>query len=38
MADVPMPAFIVPQAPVPARKVPTGTEWIHEIKHDGFRI
>ena len=21
-----------------ARQVPTGTEWIHEIKHDGYRL
>jgi ATP-dependent DNA ligase len=24
--------------PRPAKKPPTGPGWIHEIKHDGFRI
>ena len=24
--------------PTNATKVPTGPEWLHEIKHDGFRI
>jgi ATP-dependent DNA ligase len=29
---------IAPCLPRPAAKPPTGPEWIHEIKHDGFRI
>ncbi len=28
-------AFIFPR---PAHKPPTGPGWLHEIKHDGFRI
>ncbi len=32
------PAFIVPCQPVLATKVPTGDGWLHELKHDGFRI
>jgi len=32
-----MVAFIPPQVPTPAVAPPSGCEWIHEIKHDGFR-
>jgi len=32
------PGFIHPCKPVLSLKVPTGPEWIHELKHDGFRI
>jgi bifunctional non-homologous end joining protein LigD len=32
------PGFIRPCKPVISLKVPTGPEWIHELKHDGFRI
>jgi bifunctional non-homologous end joining protein LigD len=32
------PGFIRPARPVLATKVPTGDGWIHELKHDGFRI
>jgi len=31
------PKLITPQIPTPAREVPTGPEWVHEIKHDGWR-
>jgi bifunctional non-homologous end joining protein LigD len=31
------PKLITPQIPTLAREVPTGLEWIHEIKHDGWR-
>src|SRR5215204_6345627 len=27
-----------PLRPTLAAKVPTGDDWIHELKHDGFRI
>ena len=27
-----------PCLPTRATKVPTGPDWIHEIKHDGFRL
>jgi len=30
--------FIEPCLPRPAKQPPTGRGWIHEIKHDGFRI
>jgi ATP-dependent DNA ligase len=32
-----IPAFIAPQIPVLSPEPPTGSGWIHEIKHDGFR-
>src|SRR4051812_20964723 len=32
------PGFIVPCQPILANKVPTGDGWLHELKHDGFRI
>ena len=31
-------SFIEPCLPSPAPKPPTGPNWIHEIKHDGFRL
>jgi bifunctional non-homologous end joining protein LigD len=30
--------MIEPGLPRPAKQPPTGRAWIHEIKHDGFRI
>jgi ATP-dependent DNA ligase len=30
--------LIKPCLPLPAKRPPTGPNWIHEIKHDGFRI
>jgi bifunctional non-homologous end joining protein LigD len=30
--------FIEPCLPSPAGEPPSGPEWIHQIKHDGFRI
>src|SRR4051794_20691383 len=32
------PDFIRPAQPVLADKVPSGDGWLHEPKHDGFRI
>jgi bifunctional non-homologous end joining protein LigD len=32
------PGFIPPCLPSPADLPPTGPGWIHEIKHDGFRM
>ena len=32
------PGFIVPCQPILASKVPAGDGWLHELKHDGFRI
>jgi len=30
--------FIEPCLPSPAEKPPAGSTWIHEIKHDGYRL
>jgi len=30
--------FIEPCLPSPAEKPPAGPGWVHEIKHDGFRL
>src|SRR5215212_147442 len=30
--------FILPCRPVLAAKAPVGDGWLHELKHDGFRI
>jgi bifunctional non-homologous end joining protein LigD len=30
--------FVEPCLPTPAKVTPAGRDWIHEIKHDGFRI
>ena len=30
--------FIEPRLPSPADKPPSGSNWIHEIKHDGYRL
>jgi ATP-dependent DNA ligase len=30
--------FIAPCLPTPADHPPTGPGWIHEIKHEGFRL
>jgi bifunctional non-homologous end joining protein LigD len=30
--------FVVPAQPVKAPKPPVGTNWVYEIKHDGYRI
>jgi ATP-dependent DNA ligase len=35
---MPSAAFIEPCLPFPADKPPSGSNWIHEIKHDGFRL
>jgi bifunctional non-homologous end joining protein LigD len=34
---VPRTRFIPPSAPIIRREPPVGPEWIHELKHDGFR-
>jgi len=30
--------FIAPCLPIKTDKLPSGSQWLHEIKHDGFRI
>jgi ATP-dependent DNA ligase len=32
------PGFIAPYLPIKTDKLPSGDLWLHEIKHDGFRI
>ena len=34
----PTPKFIEPCLPSPADKPPSGSNWIHEIRHDGYRL
>src|SRR4051794_1325166 len=35
----PLPAgFIAPCLPTSAPRAPSGEHWLHEIKHDGFRV
>lgn len=33
-----MPGFISPQLATPKMKAPSGAQWIHEVKYDGYRI
>jgi len=30
--------FIIPAQPIKASKPPSGADWVHEIKHDGYRM
>jgi bifunctional non-homologous end joining protein LigD len=30
--------FVSPCLPTKTDKLPSGSEWLHEIKHDGFRV
>jgi bifunctional non-homologous end joining protein LigD len=32
------PSFIAPCRPTNAPRPPSGNDWLHEVKHDGFRI
>jgi len=32
------PDFVEPCLPSPIERPPAGPDWIHEIKHDGFRM
>ena len=32
------PGFIAPCLPTKTDKLPSGSQWLHEIKHDGFRV
>jgi bifunctional non-homologous end joining protein LigD len=38
VAKVPSSGFIPPCIPTRAPKPPVGTDWVHEIKHDGYRL
>ena len=35
---MPLPRWIVPQLSKLVEKAPTGPQWVHEIKFDGFRM
>jgi len=30
--------FVIPAQPVMASRPPSGADWVHEIKHDGYRL
>jgi len=30
--------FVAPMLATLAREVPAGPQWVHEIKHDGYRM
>jgi len=30
--------FIHPCQPIVAKQAPTGPGWVHELKHDGYRL
>ena len=32
------PGFVKPCAPTPRKHLPSGDGWLHEIKHDGYRL
>ena len=34
----PLPTFIRPQLSQPVEKPPSGPQWLHEIKLDGYRM
>src|SRR5688572_2433083 len=34
----PFPGFVEPCAPTPRKHPPSGADWVHEIKHDGYRL
>jgi DNA ligase D-like protein (predicted ligase) len=36
--DVPLPQFVRPQISQPVEKPPSGPQWLHEIKLDGYRM
>src|SRR4029079_3860508 len=38
MASMPLPPFITPAAPRPRLEPPSGPQWSHEVKFDGWRV
>src|SRR5258708_4939888 len=32
------PGIVIPPQPAKASKPPSGSDWVHEIKHDGYRL
>jgi hypothetical protein len=37
-AKIPPPLGFPPCLPSPSQKAPSGSAWVHEIKHDGYRL
>ena len=37
-AEMALPAVIEPCLPSPGEQLPTGSGWVYEIKHDGYRL
>ena len=37
-ATLPLPAWIPPQLCQPVENAPSGPQWLHEVKLDGFRM
>jgi bifunctional non-homologous end joining protein LigD len=35
---IPLPLGFPPCLPIPSQKPPSGSAWVHEIKHDGYRL
>src|SRR5262249_23223277 len=38
MPSPPRSGFIEPCLPSPSERPPSGPDWVHEIKHDGYRL
>jgi bifunctional non-homologous end joining protein LigD len=38
MMSRPKPAFVPPALPTLVAASPGGDEWLHEVKHDGYRV
>jgi ATP-dependent DNA ligase len=36
--EPPLPEFVPPQLSQPVEKPPSGPQWLHEIKLDGYRV
>jgi bifunctional non-homologous end joining protein LigD len=36
--STPVPLFVTPQLSQPVEKPPSGPQWLHEIKLDGYRM
>src|SRR3974390_2446157 len=37
-SHAPLTGFVPPCLPIPAPQPPSGGDWLHAIKHDGFRV
>jgi bifunctional non-homologous end joining protein LigD len=38
MLSLALDGYIAPGIPTLALKPPSGPDWVHEIKHDGYRL